>query len=338
MPNPMEQSREGHLSIAPWSERYETGIGILDLQHQELFEFIETLAASFREGAATQKIRLALKFLASYTVNHFKTEEAFMKEMGYPSFMAHVAEHSQLFAKVRHFQTSLMEGEAITMEVAAFLAEPILGVGGFMVPPKEYFQVAVEIVRRYGGLFIADEVQTGWGRTGGKWFGIEHFNVVPDIMTSAKGMANGIPIGWTVTTDKIAEGMKGLTISTFGGNPVSCVAAHATIDAIQEEGLLSHVEKVGAYLREHLLALQKDFPGIGDVRGMGLMLGVEFVADRKTKAPDAKAVARIFEETKKEGLLIGKGGLYGNVLRISPPMCATKGDVDDAIKRLRLAF
>jgi hemerythrin len=123
VPNPMEQSREGHLSIAPWSERYETGIGILDLQHQELFEFIETLAASFREGAATQKIRLALKFLASYTVNHFKTEEAFMKEMGYPSFMAHVAEHSQLFAKVRHFQTSLMEGEAITMEVAAFLAD-----------------------------------------------------------------------------------------------------------------------------------------------------------------------------------------------------------------------
>ncbi|GEM_PF-170911 len=123
MPNPMEQSREAHLSIAPWSERYETGIGILDLQHQELFEFIETLAASFREGAATQKIRLALKFLASYTVNHFKTEEAFMKEMGYPSFMAHVAEHSQLFAKVRHFQTSLMEGEAITMEVAAFLTD-----------------------------------------------------------------------------------------------------------------------------------------------------------------------------------------------------------------------
>jgi 4-aminobutyrate aminotransferase-like enzyme len=223
-------------------------------------------------------------------------------------------------------------------KVAAFLAEPILGVGGFVVPPKEYFQVAVEIVRRYGGLFIADEVQTGWGRTGGKWFGIEHFGVAPDIMTSAKGMANGIPIGWTVTTDKIAEALKGLTISTFGGNPVSCAAAHATIDAIEEEGLLSKVEKVGAYMREHLLGLQKEFPCIGDVRGMGLMLGVEIVADRKTKAPDAKAVQRLFEETKKEGLLIGKGGLYGNVLRISPPMCATKGDVDDAMKRLRKAF
>jgi 4-aminobutyrate aminotransferase len=223
-------------------------------------------------------------------------------------------------------------------KVAAFLAEPILGVGGFVVPPKEYFQVAVEIVRRYGGLFIADEVQTGWGRTGGKWFGIEHFNVVPDIMTSAKGMANGLPIGWTVTTDRIAAGLQGLTISTFGGNPVSCTAAHATIDAIAEEGLLSQVEEVGAYMRGHLLELQKDFSGIGDVRGMGLMMGVEFVSDRKTKAPDAKAVGRIFEETKKEGLLIGKGGLYGNVLRISPPMCATKGDVDDAMKRLRRAL
>jgi len=222
--------------------------------------------------------------------------------------------------------------------VAAFLAEPILGVGGFVVPPREYFQVAVGIVRKYGGLFIADEVQTGWGRTGGKWFGIEHFGVVPDIMTSAKGMANGIPIGWTVTTDKIAEGLKGLTISTFGGNPVSCVAAHATIDAIEQEGLLKSVEKVGAYLREHLLGLQKDFPCIGDVRGMGLMAGVEIVSDRKTKAPDPKTVARIFEETKKERLLIGKGGLYGNVLRISPPMCATKGEVDDAVKRLRKAL
>ena len=123
MPNPMESLREARLSIAPWSARFETGIGILDLQHQELFEFIETLAESFREGAPAPKIRLGLKFLANYTVNHFKTEEAFMKEMGYPNFMAHVAEHSQLFAKVRHFQTSLMEGGTITLDVAIFLAD-----------------------------------------------------------------------------------------------------------------------------------------------------------------------------------------------------------------------
>ncbi|MBU2574963.1 MAG: aminotransferase class III-fold pyridoxal phosphate-dependent enzyme, partial [Elusimicrobia bacterium] len=223
-------------------------------------------------------------------------------------------------------------------KIAAFLAEPILGVGGFVVPPKEYFKVAVDIVHKYGGLFIADEVQTGWGRTGGKWFGIEHFDVVPDIMTSAKGMANGIPIGWTATTAKIADGLKGLTISTFGGNPVSCAAALATIDYIDEENIMANVSKTGDYMRGELLAMQKEFPCIGDVRGMGLMLGVELVADRKTKAPDAKAVLKIFEETKKEGLLIGKGGLYGNVLRISPPMTVTKGEVDDAIKRLHKAF
>ncbi|MBI5243157.1 MAG: aspartate aminotransferase family protein [Elusimicrobia bacterium] len=223
-------------------------------------------------------------------------------------------------------------------KVAAFLAEPILGVGGFVVPPMDYFKVAVDIVHKYGGLFIADEVQTGWGRTGGKWFGIEHFGVVPDILTSAKGMANGIPIGWTATTDKIAESLRGLSISTFGGNPVSCVAAHAVIDAIEEEGLLNNAERIGTYLRQNLRALQEQFPCIGDVRGMGLMCGVELVLDRKTRAPDPKTVARLFEETKKEKLLIGKGGLYGNVLRLSPPMNIGKAEVDDAIKRLRKAF
>ncbi|MBI5208728.1 MAG: aspartate aminotransferase family protein [Elusimicrobia bacterium] len=222
--------------------------------------------------------------------------------------------------------------------VAAFLAEPILGVGGFVVPPKDYFKVVVDIVRKYGGLFIADEVQTGWGRTGGKWFGIEHFGVAPDIMTSAKGMANGIPIGWTATTDKIAEGLKGLTISTFGGNPVSCAAAHATIDVIESSGLLSGVDAMGALLRGHLLELQDEFPCIGDVRGMGLMVGVELVSDRKTKAPDSKTVMRLFEETRKEGLLIGKGGLYGNVLRISPPMGVTRAEVEEGAKKLRKAF
>ena len=223
-------------------------------------------------------------------------------------------------------------------KIAAFLAEPILGVGGFVVPPKEYFQVAVEIVRKYGGLFIADEVQTGWGRTGGKWFGIEHFGVVPDIMTSAKGMANGIPIGWTATSARIAEALKGLTISTFGGNPVSCVAAQATIDHIAQAGLLAKAGELGGRLRGHLLALQKDFPCIGDVRGMGLMLGVEFVSDRKAKTPVEKTVLKLFEETRKEGLLIGKGGLYGNVLRISPPMCVSESEVDEAAKMLRKAL
>ncbi len=223
-------------------------------------------------------------------------------------------------------------------KIAAFIAEPILGVGGFIVPPKEYFNVAVEIVRKAGGVFIADEVQTGWGRTGGKWFGIEHFGVVPDIMTSAKGMANGIPIGWTITTPEIADSLKGLTISTFGGNPVSCAAAAATIEFIGEENLLNKVSKLGEYFRGRLLELQDSEPKIGDVRGMGLMLGVEIVADRKSKTPDPQSVLKLFEETKKQGLLIGKGGLYGNVIRISPPMTVTKDQIDAAISILKNAF
>lgn len=223
-------------------------------------------------------------------------------------------------------------------KVAAMLAEPVLGVGGFVVPPREYFQVAAAIVRAHGGLFIADEVQTGWGRTGGRWFGIEHFDVVPDIMTSAKGMANGIPIGWTVTTPEIAAGIQGLTISTFGGNPVSCTAALATIYRIGGDGLIENADRVGALLRGSIEEMKKDFPVIGDVRGMGLMVGVELVEDRGSKAPAPKAVARVIEETREEGLLVGKGGLYGNVIRFSPPMSVTKDEAEQALKILRAAF
>jgi 4-aminobutyrate aminotransferase len=222
--------------------------------------------------------------------------------------------------------------------VGAFIAEPILGVGGFIVPPKEYFKVAVEIVRKYGGVFIADEVQTGWGRTGNKWFGIEHYDVVPDIMTSAKGMANGIAIGWTITTPEIADSIKGLTISTFGGNPVSCEAALAVIELIEEEKLLENTAIVGNYFKDKLMELYEKYEIIGEVRGMGLMLALEIVTDRKSKTPNPQAVLSIFEETKQKDLLIGKGGLYGNIIRLSPPMNVSKNEVDIAIKVLDNAF
>ena len=198
--------------------------------------------------------------------------------------------------------------------------------------------MAVEIIRNAGGVFIADEVQTGWGRTGDKWFGVEHFGVDPDIMTSAKGMANGIPIGWTITTTEIAGSLHGLTISTFGGNPVSCAAALATVGFIEKENLLTHVSKMGDYFSGLLTELQKSHPRIGDVRGMGLMIGVELVTDKKSKTPDPQSVLKLFEETRKLGLLIGKGGLYGNVLRISPPMTVTKDQIDAAFKVLKSAF
>jgi len=212
--------------------------------------------------------------------------------------------------------------------VAAFIAEPILGVGGFITPPPEYFEIAVEIVRRYGGLFIADEVQTGWGRTGGKWWGIEQYGVVPDMMTMAKGVANGMPMGVTTTTPELASAWKGLTISTFGGNPVVCRAASATIQVIEEEGLLENASLMGARLRAGLDALKERHTLIGDVRGMGLMQGVELVTDRDTKEPAAAATNRLMEETRRRGVLIGKGGLYGNTLRIAPCLNIGAADID----------
>jgi 4-aminobutyrate aminotransferase len=217
--------------------------------------------------------------------------------------------------------------------IAAFMAEPIQGVGGFITPPEGYFQIVTEIARHYGGIFICDEVQTGFGRTGTHWFGISHWEVEPEIMTMAKGIANGLPMGNTITTPDIAESLvgKGLTLSTFGGNPVSTAASLATIEALEAEAPPAHVAVIGARLREGLEALWNKYPLIGDVRGKGLMQGMEFVSDRASKEPAPQAVAQLFEETRARGLLIGKGGLYGNVIRISPPLTATTEQVDEAL-------
>jgi 4-aminobutyrate aminotransferase-like enzyme len=216
--------------------------------------------------------------------------------------------------------------------IAAFLGETIQGVGGFITPPKDYFKVAVPIIKKYGGLFICDEVQAGWGRTGDKWWGFEHYCVTPDIVTSAKGMGNGFAIAMTTTRPDLAKKWKGLTISTFGGNPVSTAASMATIQVMEEENLVRNAAVVGGYLREKLEALKEKHTLIGDVRGMGLMQAMELVTDRKTKEPAKAQIARLMEETRKKGLLIGKGGLYGNVVRIAPPMTCTKAQVDDAVK------
>ena len=221
-----------------------------------------------------------------------------------------------------------------TGEIAAFMAEPILGVGGFIVPPKEYFGKVAEITRNHGGLFIADEVQTGWGRTGDKWFGIEHWDVEPDIITSAKGMGNGVPVGWTIATPEVADKFQGLTFSTFGGNPVSMAAVAAVIQVIEEDDLRSNCRTVGDYFHSRLLELQDKHDAIGDVRGKGLMQAIELVKDRKTKEPAPDHVLRVFEETKRRGVLVGKGGLYGNVIRTGMMMNTTKDSVDELIEAL----
>ncbi|CAN5762634.1 MAG: aspartate aminotransferase family protein [Pyrinomonadaceae bacterium] len=218
-----------------------------------------------------------------------------------------------------------------TGEIAAFMAEPILGVGGFIVPPPGYFERAVEIARKHGGLFIADEVQTAWGRTGNKWFGIEHWDVEPDIITSAKGLGNGVPVGITVATPEVADSFPGLTFSTFGGNPVSMAAALAVINIIEEEDLKCNAAEVGGYLRQRLEELKEKYTVIGDVRGMGLMQGIELVKDRETRDPAPEAVLKVFEETRRRGVLIGKGGLYGNVIRTGMMLNSTKENVDELV-------
>jgi len=221
---------------------------------------------------------------------------------------------------------------------AAFIAEPIQGVGGFITPPKEYFEIAVGIVRKYGGVFICDEVQTGFGRTGDHWCGIEHWGVEPEIMTFAKSIASGFPVGATIATDEVAAAFTGLTISTFGGSSITMSATEATLDVMQREDTPKRSAERGKQLRDHLMALKDKYPVIGDVRGMGLMQGVELVEDRKTKEPAPKRTAKLLEAARKQGLLIGKGGLYGNVLRIAPSMLVSATDVDDAAARLDKAF
>jgi len=217
-------------------------------------------------------------------------------------------------------------------EIAAFIAEPVQGIGGFITPPKEYFGIVRDIVAKYGGVFISDEVQTGFGRTGYTWWGIEHYGVVPDIVTCAKSMANGMPCGVTLASGEIADSYGGPSISTFGGNPVASVAGLKTMEYIERHDLLENAGKVGDYLRERLCGLAEKYGIIGDVRGMGLMQAVELV--REHKEPAVRETTYVHEAAREKGLLIGKAGIYGNVLRIAPPLISTRDDIDAGIRIL----
>jgi len=223
-----------------------------------------------------------------------------------------------------------------TGAVAGMLVEPIQGVGGFITPPKEYFQIVAEIIRKYGGVFVSDEVQTGMGRTGKRW-GIEQYDVEPDIITMAKGIANGLPLGVVIATTPIAGSLTKNTISTFGGNPVSCTAASATIDVIERDDLTTNAHHMGSILRDGLDRLKEVYPKIvGDVRGMGLMQAIELVVDEtiQDRTPNPAATDQLMEETKKRGLLIGRGGLYANAIRIGPPLNITEDEINQAIQIL----
>ena len=216
-------------------------------------------------------------------------------------------------------------------KIAAFIAEPIQGVGGIIQPPSEYFKVVHEIVKEYEGIYISDEVQTGFGRTGHKWWGIQHSGVEPDIITLAKGFGSGIPIGGFVTRPEFAENYTVTdSFATFGGNPLSCAAAVATIDIIQESNYLEKAAKIGADLKKNLLVLQEDHKLVGEVRGQGMMLGIELVRDRTTKQPATKEMLQVMEHCRENGLLIGKGGLDNNVARLQPPLELTKEQMEKA--------
>ena len=216
----------------------------------------------------------------------------------------------------------------------AFIAETIQGVAGYVVPPPTYFEKAAEVIHSYGGLLIIDEVQAGFGRCGKHWFGIDHWGVEPDIMVMAKGIANGAPVGATVTTDEIAHAWKGKTISTFGGNPVSMAALCATQDELKACDAPANAEARGAELRAGLEAIQGRHPWVGDVRGMGLMQAMEIVKDPMTKEPDNDRTAAFLQATRDEGLLIGVGGLNGTVVRIGPALNISSEDIAEGLAKL----
>jgi alanine-glyoxylate transaminase/(R)-3-amino-2-methylpropionate-pyruvate transaminase len=224
-------------------------------------------------------------------------------------------------------------------KVAAFIAEPIQGVGGVTRGAPNYFREAYSIVREYGGLCIADEVQTGFGRTGERYWGFENYGVVPDIVTMAKGIGNGVPLAAVTTRREIAEALTSrIHFNTFGGNPVSMAAGLAVLEVIDEDGLQENARRVGTRLLQGLRRLQTRHRLIGEVRGMGLMLGVELVTDRSTHSPAGAQTLDVLEAAREMGVLMGKGGLEGNVLRIKPPICITVEDADFAVDVLDRAL
>ncbi|HET7238652.1 MAG TPA: aminotransferase class III-fold pyridoxal phosphate-dependent enzyme [Terrimicrobiaceae bacterium] len=213
--------------------------------------------------------------------------------------------------------------------VAAFVAESIQGVGGCVVFPDGYLQAVYEHVRSAGGLCIADEVQTGFGRTGSHFWGFETQSVIPDIVTMAKGIGNGYPLAAVVTTREIASVLaQRIHFNTFGGNPVAMAIGKAVLEVIENEGLQQNAGRLGERLLTGLEKLKQKHAWIGDVRGKGLLLGVELVRDRQTKEPAKLECAQALENARDHGLLLGKGGLWGQTIRIAPPMCITEADTD----------
>lgn len=220
-------------------------------------------------------------------------------------------------------------------DIAAFICEPILGNGGIITPPSDYFIRIKELLVKYGVLFICDEVQTGFARTG-KNFAIEHYDVVPDILTMSKALGNGIPAAAFSTTKDIAQKFTSPSASTLGGNPISCVAAMAVLDYIESKELTAQATQLGSILLKHLLILKEKYPFIKEVRGKGLMLGMELRDEEDRPLPELTDF--ILESLKDEGIILGKNGLYRNVLAFQPPLVIEKEDILFLIDKLEQVF
>jgi 4-aminobutyrate aminotransferase len=222
-------------------------------------------------------------------------------------------------------------------DVACMIAEPIQGVGGFVTPPDGFFTAIKEVLDRHGILFISDEVQTGWGRTGEHFWGYQAHAITPDVLTFAKGLGNGLAMAGVVATAELMDSLPANSISTFGGNPLSTAAALANLEYVLEHDLQTNAYKVGSHLKNRIDGLSDRVDIIGEVRGKGLMIGIELV-EPGSGAPNPPAAAAVMEEAKKEGLLIGKGGMYGNVLRVAPALTLTEEEADEGFTKLETAI
>ena len=220
-------------------------------------------------------------------------------------------------------------------KIAGVIIEPILGVGGFIDPPVAYHKEVHRICKKYGGMYISDEVQTGVGRTGESFFAIYQSDVTPDMISMAKSLGSGAPVGAVVMTEECSEALKGkVHFNTFGGDPYQALQASLTVEIIEEENLMENAKVMGKYLKDGINILKEKYQLIGDVRGRGLLLGFELVKDRTTKEYATAEAIQMMEETRKRGLLIGKGGLFGNVIRITPPYTLTTEECDQILSIL----
>ncbi len=326
------------------------------------------LKYSYLCNSGSEAIENAVKLVKKYATSRGKTgaalialEGSFHGRLGYAFSLTGQAKYKKGFSSYANIQgvvhaptpytyrSKLSEEEcgeeaALAVEkvidyhtagdVAAFFMEPILGEGGIIVPPDSYFETLLGILKERDIPFVSDEVQAGFGRTG-KMFSGDHWNLKPDLMTLAKGFGGGMPIGAAVATSKIANSVQsGDFFSTYGGNPVCSAVALENIKIIEDEKLVENSAKIGKILMDNLEDIQIRHPLIGDIRGKGLMIGIELVKNHETKKPAAEEAKKIVNLLKNEGVIIGLGGLFGNVLRLQPPLCLTEDQSSEVIRKI----